>query len=167
MSKNIQISYTWDRETYLKASKIAYDYELTKSNKKYIGWFFIALTQFGVVAAMKGGAIGLLLISTVLVLYWYSLRWPLRKKMIERTFDKLPNANKNYHINISDQNLSIDEKEISWNEITQVLVLKDGTFLYLNQDSLFIPNVAFKTSEEKNTFLKILKNSVSNYTKGE
>ncbi len=167
MSKEIHISYIWDRETYLKASKLIYDYELKNSNKKYLGWFFIALTQFGVVSAIKQGVFGLLLLSTVLVIYWYYLRWPLRKKIIERTFKKLPNANKTYHIDISQEKLSIDKKEIKWSEITQLLVLKDGIFLYLDRESLFIPNSAFKSLEERNSFLKIVKDSLSIYIKDE
>jgi hypothetical protein len=166
MSKTIKLSYIWDKETYLKASKLAYDYELKKSNKKFIGWFFIALTQFGVVAAMKKGSIGLLLISTVLVVYWYFLRWPLRKKVIERTFEKLKNANQKYSVESTENNIAIEGKDIPWSEITQVLAQDDGIFIYLNQDSIFIPNVAFKEFEERNEFLTILKNRISNYTRG-
>ncbi len=167
MSKNIEISYTWDKETYLKASKLAYDYELKKSNRKYIGWFFIALTQFGVVAAMKKGSIGLLLISTVLVVYWYYFRWSLRKKVIEKTFDKLSNANEKYIVDINSENLSINKKDIAWSEITEVLALKDGIFIYLNQDSIFIPNSSFQSFEDRNEFLTILKKSVTNYRRGD
>jgi hypothetical protein len=35
-SNSINISYTWDKETFLKASKTIYDYELNNSNRKYI-----------------------------------------------------------------------------------------------------------------------------------
>ena len=167
MSKEIDISYTWDKETYVKASKVAYDYELKKSNRKYIGWFFIALTQFGVVAAMKKGSISLLLVSSFLVLYWYFFRWGLRKKVIETTFDKLENANQQYNVKISNEQLTINESPILWEDISQVTSLKDGLFIYLNQNSIFIPSSAFKNMEEKNDFLTLLKEKVSNYTRGE
>ncbi len=165
MSKKVSISFTWDKETYIQAAKAAYDYELKQSNRKYIGWFFIALTQFGVVAAMKKGAIGLLFISTFLVFYWYFLRWPLRKKMIEKTFDKLQNANHIYHITLTEDFLLIDEKKITYTEINEALTRKEGIFLYLDQDSLFIPNHAFDGLEEKNDFLNLLKEHVKNYTR--
>ena len=166
MSKEISISFLWDKKTYINASKVAYDYELKKSNRKYIGWFFIALTQFGVVAAMKKGSIGLLLVSTFLVLYWYLFRWKMRKKVIERTFDKLSNANQTYHLKISKDTLSINQKALEWSDITKVLVLDEGVFIYLQEDALFIPNNAFKEIEEKNDFLNILKNQVSQYSRG-
>jgi len=163
MSDTITISYIWDKETYLKASKLAYSYELKHSTKRYIGWFFIAMLQFGVVAAMKKGAIGLLLISTVMLTYWYILRWPIRKKIIERTFDKSPNANLQYIINLLPDGLKINDKLITWGEITQTLAIDDGIFVSLSQESIFIPSHAFKTIEERNYFLKRLKSNISDY----
>ncbi len=165
MSKNIELSYIWDRDTYLKASKLAYDYELKRSNKKYIGWLFIALTQFGVVAAMQKGSIGLLLISTILVLYWYYLRWPLRERFIKKSFKKLPNADMRYVIKILNDNFYINDKEIEWEKISEVLALEDGVFVYLGNDSIFVPNSAFKKIEDRNDFLTILKSKVDNYTR--
>ncbi len=165
MSKEINIEYIWDKGTYLKASKVAYDYELKKSNKRYIGWFFIALTQFGVVAAMKKGSIALLLISTILVVYWYFFRWGIRKKVIETTFDKLENANQKYKLTLTNENLSINENKITWEEITQVTALEEGIFIYLDQNSIFIPSSAFKDIQERNEFLTILKSKVSNYSR--
>jgi hypothetical protein len=165
MSDHIDISYTWDKDTYIQASKLAYDYELKKSSRRYLGWLFIALTQFGVVAAMKQGSIGLLLISTILVLYWYMFRWPLRKRFIEKTFDKLPNANTQYTISTSDTGITTNGEDITWSNIANVLVLKEGIFLYLASNSIFIPNKAFDAIEERSDFLKTLKQNVTNYTK--
>ena len=47
----INIHYLWDKELALKSAYDIYEYELKNSNKKFIGWLFIALAQFGVVGA--------------------------------------------------------------------------------------------------------------------
>ena len=46
MSNKIKISYNWDEETFINASKAAYDFEMKNSPKRFLGWFFIAMTQF-------------------------------------------------------------------------------------------------------------------------
>ncbi len=165
MSDRITVSYTWDKDTYMRASKLAYEYELKHSNRKYLGWVFIALTQFGVVAAIQKGTIGLLLVSTILVIYWYALRWSLRKRIIEKTFDKLTNANMKYTISTTDTGLNINREDITWDKIVSVLALKNGIFLYLNPDSIYIPNKAFEDIDERNEFLKLLKQNIPNYTR--
>jgi len=49
MSKVVEINFNWSQELALKASKLYYDYDMKNSNKRYIGWFFVALVQFGIV----------------------------------------------------------------------------------------------------------------------
>ena len=71
MFEPIYIEYTWTKELFLKASKSAYDYELKNSPKRFLGWIFIAMAQFGVVMAMIKGAGGLLILSTIFLIYWY------------------------------------------------------------------------------------------------
>jgi hypothetical protein len=166
MSKTIKISYIWDKETFLKASKVTYDYELNNSNRKYWGWLFIALLQFGVVAAMKKGAVGLLFISTFLVIYWYMLRWTLRKRFILKTFDKSPNANHTYNVEITDEALKIDTTILSWSDIKKVISLKEGFLLFNKDEFFFFPSSAFKDMDERNEFSTIAKDKVTNYIRG-
>jgi len=166
MSKNICISYIWDRQTFLKAAETAYKYELKNSNKKYLGWLFIAMAQFGVVAAMKKGAGGLLIISSILLVYWYLLRWPIRKFFINKTFDKSPYANKQFNIKILDDGIEVNNSLIGWDKILQVIFLENGFFLYMEQDFFFFPSSAFKDIEERNRFAAIAKKKVQNYQKG-
>ena len=162
---SINFNYKWDKETYLKAAKVAYDYELKTSRKRYIGFFFIALTQFGVVAALKKGAIGLLLISTFLVVYWYLLRWPIRKISISKAFNKLPNANMDYSIKTDENGIKINSNLIPWSEIAEVIYLQDGFLIYAENNFFFFPATAFKTLEDKNDFAKLAKKFVKSYTK--
>ncbi len=163
MSRQISISYIWDKETFLKAAKSAYKHELKNSGKRYIGWLFIAMAQFGVVAAMKKGAVGLLLISSILLVYWYLLRWPLRKFIISKSFDKSPYANKKFNIKIYDDKIEINTESIKWDKISQVIFLESGFLLYTDQKSFFFPSGAFKDMEEKNKFAAMAKKRVKNY----
>jgi len=166
ISKTINISYTWDKETFLKASKAIYDYELNNSNRKYWGWLFIALLQFGVVAALKKEAVGLLFISTFLVIYWYMLRWSLRKRFISKTFDKSPNANHNYNVVLDLKAITIDNNPILWSDIKKVISLKEGFLLYHKDEFFFFPSSTFKDMDERNEFASIAKDKVTNYIKG-
>ncbi len=154
---NIKILYTWDKETYLKASEIVYKYELKDSPKRFIGWVFIAMSQFGVVQTMKGGGIGLLLLSSILILYWYYFRWEIRKLILIKNFNKLPNANYQFNILANHEGITIDNRLIEWNKIENIISLKDGFLLYYNNSFLFFPLSAFEDIEKKNQFGLLVK----------
>ena len=161
MSKLLEFSYKWDKETFLNASHEAYKYEMKHSPKRFLGWIFIAMTQFGVVAAFKGAPIGLLLISTFLVIYWYFLRWPMRKSMLAKRFDK----EATYDIKVKEDEIIINEKKIAWSEVLEVVSLEKGFLILANDSFFFFPRKAFKTLEEKNAFAEIAKKNVKSYTK--
>jgi len=165
MSKPIHISYIWDKETYLKASEIAYKYELKHSPKRFLGWIFIAMTQFGVVQVMKGGAIGLLLLSSILVIYWYYFRWQIRKKLLLKNFDISNNKNHQFKIIADDEGLNIDNVGIQWSNILEVVSFDEGFLLYYNDTFIFFPTKAFESIEEKNRFASLAKSKVQNYKK--
>jgi hypothetical protein len=160
---NIKISYVWDKDTYLKATKIAYDYELKDSPKRFLGWIFIAMSQFGVVQAMKGGGIGLLLLSSLLILYWYYFRWEIRKSILIKNFNKSPNANHQFEIEANEEGLKIDNSLIEWSKILEVVSLKSGFLLYYDTTSLFLPIGGFKDIEEKSRFKSMVKKYGRNY----
>ena len=161
MFEPIYIEYTWTKELFLKAGKSAYDYELKNSPKRFLGWIFIAMAQFGVVMAMKKGAGGLLIISTIFLIYWYLLRWPIRKIIIKKSFDKSPLANHNFKITIKEDGLYFDNNKISWDEILKIVSVENGFLLYLNSDYLYFPYSAFKNIEEKNRFKEEAKKRVN------
>jgi len=165
MSKSIDINYTWDRETFLEASKATYDFELRHSPKRFFGWFFIAMTQFGVVGALKKDAYALLIIATVLVIYWYGLRWPLRRFMINKTFDSLEHKNHNYIIRADDKGLDIDGVMLSWSTLTEVVSMPNGFLLFYSGSFLYIPKNAFNSVDAKDSFSHLAKEKVQNYRK--
>ena len=161
ISKEITIKYSWDEESFLSASKIAYEYGLKHSLKRYLGWLFIILAQFGVVAALKKGAFGLLFISTILLIYWYFLRWPLRAIFIKRSFKKSNLANKEFVAKITKDYLEINSIKIKWSEIKEVVSIKTGYLIELSNQLLFLPKSAFKEKEAKEQFIKLAKSKSS------
>ena len=101
----IKIKYIWSKELALSSARALYEYEFKNSRKRFIGWFFIALVQFGVVGALKHNSYGFLTLGTIGLVYWYGLRWPLRKYFIEKTFEKSPLANSNIDLLIKDDGI--------------------------------------------------------------
>ncbi|NPA59291.1 MAG: hypothetical protein GXO30_02330 [Epsilonproteobacteria bacterium] len=158
MSKPIEINFTWSKELALKASKLYYDYDMKASSKRYVGWLFVAMMQFGVVGALKHDSFGLLFISTFLVLYWYYGRWYLRKGMIEKYYDKSKLDATDVKFILKDEGLYYDENLIDWNDIEKVIKFDDGVLLQTTSNTLFFESSSFKSYDEVKTFLKLMKN---------
>jgi len=165
MSKTIEISYTWDKETFLQASRATYEFELRHSPKRFFGWVFIAMTQFGVVGALKKDAYALLIIATVLVIYWYALRWPLRKFMISQTFENLENKNHKFVMSADEQGIIIDGTLLSWSELTEVVSMPNGFLVFHSGSFFYIPKSAFLDGESKDKFSHLAKDNVKSYRK--
>ena len=157
MSKPIEVSFEWNKELALKTSKLYYDYDMRHSNKRYVGWFFVALVQFGIVGALKHESYGLLYLSTFLVGYWYYGRWFLRKRMLERYYDKNNPQNLQIEFSIDENGLHGTEKNISWDEVFKVIELEEGVLVQAKENALFFANTAFKKEADKIRFLKIAK----------
>jgi len=161
--KPIKIKYTWNKDVFLLASKSTYEFELKHSPKRFLGWFFLALTQFGVVGALKKDAYGLLLISTILVIYWYALRWPIRRFIIAKTYNSSSSKNHEFNLLANEKAITVDENIITWSEITEVISVEDAFLLYYGSSFLFIPKYAFESSDEKDRFSYLAKESVKSY----
>lgn len=153
---DIKINYKWDKDTFLKANKAIYDFDMKHSSKRFVGWFFIALTQFGVVGALKHNVFGLLVISTILVVYWYGFRWRIRKNILLRGFEKSSVENSLFNIAINDSGISINETLFEWENIKNVTEVKNGFLVNNEKKLLFICNDNFTDKDMKN-FKKILK----------
>ena len=157
MSKKITLQYIWDKETFTQASKAIYDFNMKHSPKRFLGWFFIALTQFGVVGALKKDAYTLLIISTLLVIYWYALRWSLRKSMLLRGFSSSAIKDHTFVIAIDEKGIEIDKSLIQWHEILEVISLCEGYLLYKGDSFLFFPKDAFNSLEDRENFVSYVK----------
>ena len=157
MSKSIQITLDWNEEEALKASKLFYDYDMRHSLKRYIGWFFIALMQFGIVAALKYNAYGLLVISSFLVLYWYYGRWYLRSRLIRKYYRKKGLQNSTLHIRCDKEGIFIENIPIRWEDIYAVIDTKSALLLNTQKEPLYIPYSAFDDMDDLQECLKLLR----------
>lgn len=137
MSKKIEINYIWSKELALKASKLYYDYDMKHSAKRYIGWFFVALTQFAIVGALKHDVFGLLYLSTFFVLYWYYGRWYLRKRMLQKYYDKNSMEGKTIYFTLDGEGLHFEDQQIPWDNIEKVIEFEDGVLMQTNDATLF------------------------------
>jgi hypothetical protein len=133
MSKKIiELDFIFDKDFFINTSKKVYEYEMKHSNKKYVGWFFIAVAQFGVVGALKHNAYGLLFISTVLIFYWYVLRWQVRKLLAIKWFNKMPIKDKPIHIVIDDEGITSNlyNEKLSYSNIDLYKSPQEGVLLF-------------------------------------
>ncbi len=153
--KEVQIRYIWSKEIALKASKLYYDYDMKHSSKRYIGWFFVALTQFGIVGALKHNVFGLLYLSTFLVIYWYYGRWYLRKRMLEKFYDKNAQGDKEILFTLDYQGLHFQGQLVDWDHIEKILKFDDGLVIQTDDATLFFANDFFRSFDDKQLFLSI------------
>ena len=157
MSNKITLSFRWTKDIYMEAGEFAYDYKMNHTPKKYMGWLFIALLQFGVVGALLKGKMAILLLSTILLVYWYYLKKRIEKSILQRNFDKEEDANKILDIIINSEHITINGKKIIWSDIAQIISGEKGYLLDHIDGFLFFPAKEFKKEEDKTAFIKLAK----------
>jgi hypothetical protein len=155
MSKEIKINFNYTKELALKASKLFYDYDMKNSSKRYVGWLFIAMMQFGVVGALKHNSFGILFISTFLVIYWYYVRWYVRKGLILKYYNKSGLNGRDVTFVLRDNELYFDDQKIE--DIKEVIKLEDGILLQTLTNTLFFDRDSFSKYEDMNEFFLTLK----------
>jgi len=161
MSKGVEARFTWDNETAIHSSELFYKYEFRHSYRRYVGWAFIAMAQFGVVGALKHDSYGMLIVSSFLLLYWYGVRWQLRKRLVKQLFTTSPLADKEIVTSFTKEGMQTDASLVSWNEVHKVVEAKSGFLLYADNQSSFFPKEGFTSSEERLTLRELItKNDV-------
>jgi len=157
MSDIIDIKFTWSKDLAIKASKLYYDWDMKTSSKRYIGWFFIAMMQFGVVGALKYDSFGILFVSTFLVIYWYYIRWFVRKQMIVKFYDKSGLDAKDVVFSLRDDGLFYGDVVINWDNIQKVIRFDDGILVQTKDSTLFFQKEAFVCYDDMQKFIDIMK----------
>jgi len=166
MSKPIKISYIWNRENIDKLFEASYKYQFNNSAKRYIGWLFIAIMQFGVVFALKKGAFELLLFSTIMIIYWYYGKKIIAKRRAKRSFEESPFRDKKIEMSIGNDGFNLAPFESkdssqnthwSWDEIDEIINLEDDIMIYKYPHFHYIPNNGFQSAKEKRKFKSLAK----------
>ena len=155
--KPIELSYIWDRENFQKAFSNAYTHQYKNSARRYIGWLFIALAQFGVVAALKGGSVGLLMLSTFLILYWYVIKKWLVHKRATKAYENSPLKDSKITLTITDEGIKQDNTFISWHDIQGLVPIEDDILLYHKESAFYIPSNAFNSIEDRSSIKSLAK----------
>ena len=157
MSNSVEIALRWDEDEALKASKLFYDYDMRHSIKRYIGWLFIAMMQFGIVAALKYNAYGLLIVSSFLVIYWYYGRWYLRSLFVKKYYQKKALQPTTLHIRCNKENIQIEKMHISWADVYIAIDTNSALLLQTKEEPLYIPYNAFENMDDLQKCLQLLK----------
>ncbi|SFV71708.1 hypothetical protein MNB_SV-13-1101 [hydrothermal vent metagenome] len=155
--KPIEISYIWDRANFEKAFEKSYTHQFKNSARRYIGWFFVAMAQFGVVGAFKGGTVGLLMLSTILILYWYVIKKWLVKKRAISAYENSPLKNSQINLEITKDGVKQNNTLIPWEALKGLVPIEDDILLYYSDKTFYIPSNAFENIEAKSALKTLAK----------
>ncbi len=160
MSKPIAVSYIWNRENIEKLFEASYKYQFENSRKRYIGWFFIALMQYGIVVALKKEAFAILLFTTIVLFYWYYGKKWIAYRRAKKSFEASEFKDKEIKLTVDKNGFELITpifEHWSWNEIDEVVSLGDDIMLYKCPNFHYIPASGFSSMEEKNRFKRLAK----------
>ena len=157
ISKPLSISYRWDQENFKKAFEKSYAHQYKHSVRRYIGWLFIAMAQFGVVAALKGGSVGLLMLSTLLIFYWYVVKKQLVYRKARKAYGNSPLKDQMIRLKVTEAGIEQEGRLIPWEALRGVVPLEDDILLYYGQEAFYIPSGAFASIEEKSALKSLAK----------
>lgn len=157
MSKTVHAKVEWNEAQALKAAELVYKYDMRHSPKRYVGWLFIALMQFGIVAALKYNTFTLLFVSTFLVLYWYLLRWWIRKRLIQKFYRKKGLTPRTLHLRCEDEGIFVENRLLSWNDILYTISTNTALLIQTKNELLYIPFDAFESLDDVDACHALLK----------
>jgi len=161
MSEPIRIEYVWNRENVARLFEASYRYLFDHSVRRYIGWFFIALLQFGLVAMFKKQAPGLMMFASLALIYWYLGRKWLARRRAMRSWEASPFRDQTVRIEADDEGLEIHSEvgaeQWSWDEIDAVVGLGEDVLLLRAPHLHYIPASGFGSMEARSAFKTLAK----------
>ena len=165
MSNSLHASFIWSQALAIRSSELFYNYEFRHSYRRYVGWIFIAMAQFGMVGALKHDSYGMLFVSSFLLLYWYGIRWQLRKLLAKHQFQASPLADQTVDVTFSDRGLIRGQLLTPWKEIAHVIQNELGFLFFMASKSTFVPKEAFGSTDESAKLSALLQAQGVAYTK--
>jgi len=158
-TKPLIIKFKWDKETLINSFDAIYEDEYKNSPRRLIGWILIALSQYGVVAALKKNAFAILIFSTIMLIYWYYGKKLIAKKRALKNFENDPLKDKEIIVKASEKGLEIDGKLWAWDEIDAIDTLEKGFLVILGNKHYFIPTKGFQSFEDISRFKSYIKST--------
>jgi hypothetical protein len=156
MSDTIHIEYIWSRENNQKLFEASYRYMCEHSARRYVGWVFIILLQFGIVAMFKNGTSGLLMFSSLALIYWYvGRKWLLWRRAM-KSWQNSPFRDQTVTIEAGPNGLSVHTLQstmhLPWEDINTIRSLGDDILLLQEPHLYYIPASGFASLEDKSAF---------------
>ena len=160
MFKPIEVSYIWNKKNVENLFEASYKYQFEHSRRRYIGWFFIALLQYGIVVAVKKEVFVILLFSTIVLFYWYYGKKWIAQKRAKKSFEASEFKDKEIKLTVKEDGFELlapIKEHWSWKEIDEVVSLGDDIMLYKYPNFHYIPSSGFTSLEEKSRFKSMAK----------
>ncbi len=160
MFKLIKIRYIWDKRNIEKLFDASYKYQFEHSQRRYVGWFFIALLQYGIVVALKKEVFVILLFSSIMLFYWYYGKKWISKRRARKSFEKSEFKDKEIKLTVDKDGFELItpiKEHWSWSDIDEVISLGDDIMIYKYPNFHYIPASGFGSLEQKSSFKTIAK----------
>jgi len=98
-----------------------------------------------------------LMLSTLLIFYWYIVKkWIVKKRAIAN-FEKSPLKNSKIKLTATQNGIEQEGRFIEWKDIQGIVPYDDDLYLYYLEKAFYIPSNAFQSIEEKNRFKALAK----------
>lgn len=166
-SEKITLRYRYDRTNALRLFESSYRYLFTRSYRRYVGWLFVALLQFGVVAALKQGRFGLMLFSSIVLVYWYGVKKLLAKRRALASYEHSPLKESLISLVVDEKGIRIshDKGETfwRWEEIDDIVYAGEDILIYKQPLFYYVPSTAFPSIGVKNAFKRLAKKALAKH----
>ena len=154
------VEYKWSKDRYLEANKANYDLKMKSMKLKLLGYFGIILVVLGAYLFYTKGIYTILVISSLLVIYWYLLRWPLYRLQLSSNFNKHASKDKNVSWLIEPGSFSITSENGSgtykWSAITDISESKAGFLVRQYPVFYWLPVDCFESDADIDWFRNVI-----------
>lgn len=150
------VEYQWSRERFLEASKANYDLKMESLKLKLLGYSGIVLVIVGAYFSYIKGVHAILIVSGILVIYWYILRWPLYRLQLSMNFKKHATKDKKVSWSIKPESFSITSENgggsYRWSAITDISESRAGFLVRQYPVFYWLPKDSFESESDIDWF---------------
>ena len=163
----ITVQYTWDVNEFIRSNKISYALKMKSTGFRYLGYFLVVATAYGLFTAFRSKNFFLLVISLVVVSYWYILKWRIHKSQLVKNFSKNSEERKEIEWRIDENGFTgssgTGKSQFSWDALSQVVSSDEGFLLYQDPAIVFLPAHGFSSADDIQWFRETAKSKVGKF----
>jgi hypothetical protein len=150
------VEYQWSKDRFLEACKANYDLKMKSLKLKLLGYFGIIFIFVGAYFSYTKGVYTTLVVSSLLVIYWYILRWPLYRLQLSFNFKKHVSKDKTVSWLINRETFSIASENgggsYKWSAITDISESKAGFLVRQYPVFYWLPKDSFESESDIDWF---------------